>query len=234
MKKTSSLINLIVYLLIGALICSILFIYSFSTKLGNGLIICASDEVKRLTTIVMNNCIKKYVDKENQIELLEIERNNKNEIERIKYNTKMLNQTSTQILDLLENDLNTMVKGKIEDLGINLNKLSDEYYEQTSHGILFTISMGSSTGNPLLANIGPKIPLNLKTVGNTKSQIKTKITEYGLNNALIEVSVELSASIVIQMPFISKEITIKNTVPLTMELIQGVVPETYLNSNLKQ
>lgn len=233
MKKNHSILNLIIYLFIGALICAIFFIYYFSTKLGNGLIICAADEVKHLTTLVMNNCIKKYIDTKPQVNLLEIEKNSQNEISRITYNTKILNQTSTQILDLLESDLNTMVKGKIGELGINLNKLSKEYYEQTDNGIIFTVSVGNSTGNLLLANIGPKIPLNLKTVGNTSAKINTKITEYGLNNAMIEINVELVTTIAIQMPFMSKEVTVKNIVPLSMEIIQGIVPETYLNNNLK-
>lgn len=195
--------------------------------------ICATDKVKHLTTLVMNNCVKKYVDTQSPIDLLEIEKNSQNEIIRIKYNTKILNQTSTQILDSLENDLNAMVKGQIKKIGINLNKLSNEYYEQTKDGIIFTISMGNATGTPLLANIGPKIPLNLQTIGNTTAQIKTKITEYGLNNAMIEINVELATTISIQMPFTSQEVTIKSTVPLTMEIIQGVVPETYLNNHLK-
>lgn len=177
----------------------------------------------------MNNCIKKYIEKSNNLDLIKIERNSTQGIERIQYDTKILNQTKTEILDILETDLDYMVKGHIESTGLNLNKLSDEYYEKTSDGILFTVSIGSSTGNPFFANIGPKIPLNLKTIGEATANIITNITEYGMNSALIEVSIELEATTIINMPFTSQKVTVKNTIPLTMEIIQGTIPGYYLN-----
>ena len=90
--------------------------------------------------------------------------------------------------------------------------------------MIFTVSMGSATGNRLLANIGPKIPLNLNVIGEVYADIETKVTEYGMNNAMIEVYIELEASTIIHMPFLSKQITVKNKIPLTMEIIQGNIP----------
>ena len=177
----------------------------------------------------MNNSIEKYIKETNTLNLITIERTNNNTIERIQYNTKILNQTRTKILDILEQDLDYMTKGYLEETGLNLNKLSDEYYQKTKDGILYTVSIGSSTGNPFFANIGPKIPLNLKSLGNASADITTNITEYGMNNALIEISINLEATIIIQMPFLSKEVTINNKIPLTMELIQGSIPGYYLN-----
>ena len=177
----------------------------------------------------MNNCIHKYIEQTGDLNLLTIERNSNQSIERIQYNTKILNQTRTKIIDMLEIDLDYMVAGDLESIGLNLNKLSDEYYEKTTDGILFTVSIGSATGNPFFANIGPKIPLNLISLGDATAEITTNITEYGMNNALIQVSINLQATTIIQMPFLSKEVTIKNTIPLTMEIIQGIIPGYYLN-----
>lgn len=231
MKKHPKFLTYLLYLITIAILCSCLFIYYFNQKLGPGLIKCAEDEVKHLTTLVMNNCIKKYINQTEKLDILNIERNSQNEIERIQYNTKVLNETSTQITTMLETDLDYMVKGNLEAIQLNLNKLSDEYYEKTNDGILFTISMGSATGNSLLANVGPKIPLNLSVVGDVVSQIETKITEYGLNNALVEVDIKLEVATVIQMPFLSKKVTVTNTIPLTMEIIQGNIPNYYLGNN---
>lgn len=229
MKKKPSLLSFSLYLITITIICSIIFIYYFNKKLGPGLIDCAEDEINHLTSLIMNNCIQKYIEGSNNLELIKIERNNTQGIERIHYDTKILNQTRAQILDILENDLDYMVKGDLTAIGLNLNKLSDEYYEKTSDGILFTVSIGSATGNPFFANIGPKIPLNLQTIGDATAEITTNITEYGVNNALIEVSIQLEATTIIQMPFLSKEVTVRNTIPLTMEIIQGTIPGYYLN-----
>lgn len=229
MKKRYSLFTFSLYLITTTIICAILFIYYFSKQLGTGLIECAEDEVKRLTSLIMSNCVRKYIEETNDLELIKIERKSNQEIERIQYDTKILNQTRTNILDRLETDLDHMKGGAVDKTGINLNKLSDEYYEKTNDGIIFMVSIGSSTGNPFFANLGPKIPLNLQIVGESSANIVTNITPYGMNNALIEVSIELEATTIIHMPFMSKEVTIKNTIPLTIEIINGTIPSYYLN-----
>lgn len=225
------LIAFSIYLITISIICSIIFIYYFQKKLGPGLIKCAEDEINHLMSLVMNNCIHEYLEVTPNLELFKIERDNNNEIKRIQYDAKVLNQTRTQIIDRLETDLDYMVEGNLEKIGVNINKLSDEYYEKTSTGILFTVSIGSATGNYFFANIGPKIPINLKLVGDATANIKTKITEYGMNNAMIEVSVELEATTIIHMPFLSKEVKVNNVIPLTIEIIQGTIPSYYLGSN---
>ena len=131
---------------------------------------------------------------------------------------------------MLETDMDHTSEGNIELIGLNLNKLSDDSYEKTDDGIIFTVSIGSATGNYFFANIGPKIPLNLKTVGDITGNINTDIKEYGLNNAMIEVSIELTITTIIHMPFLSKEVTVTNKIPLTMEIIQGTIPNYYLTS----
>ena len=229
MKKFHSLLTFSLYLIAITIICSFLFIYYFNKQLGPNLIECAEDEVNHLTSLIMNNCVHKYLNEIDTTNLITIERNSNQEIKRIQYDTKILNQTRTQILDKLEIDLDHLIEGNIEAIGLNLNKLSNEYYEKTNGGIIFMVSIGSSTGNPFLANIGPKIPLNLKTVGDATAEITTNITEYGMNNALIEISIELKATLIIHMPFLSKEVITKNTIPLIIELIQGTIPGYYLN-----
>ena len=229
MKKKSHLLTFSLYLITTTIICAITFIYFFTKQLGRGLIDCAEDEVSHLTSLIMSNCIKKYLDETPSLNLIEIERNN-NSIERIQYNTKILNQTKTKILDMLEVDLDYMVDGNLDKIGLNQNKLSDEYYEKTEKGILFMVSIGSSTGNPFFSNLGPKIPLNLKTIGDATADITTNIKEYGMNNALIEISIKLEAKLIIHMPFLSKEVITTNTIPLTIELIQGKVPGYYINN----
>ena len=233
MKKIRSIFILSLYLVTITIIIALFLIYYFHKQLGPGLIKCAEDEINHLTSQIMNNCIKKYLEETEDLNLLTIERNNNNEIKRIRYDTKILNHTRTKIIDMLEIDLDNLVKGNLDKIDLNINKISNEYYERTNSGIIFTVSTGSITKNPLLSNLGPKIPLNLKSVGDATAEITTNIKEYGLNNALIEISIILKATLIIHMPFLSKEVTITNTIPLNLELIQGVLPNYYSNYNLE-
>ena len=231
MKKKVSKLTVILYLLLISLICSCIFIYYFEKTLGPSLITCAENEVRYLATQVINNSIKKYHKNNNKINFFEMEKNSQKEITLVKYNTKEINKATTIITEILEKDLLNLTKGNIKELDLNLNTITQEYYEKINDGVIFTISSGASTGNSLLANIGPKIPLKLKLVGEVNTELKSKVTEYGLNNALIEIYLDTKVIMVIQMPFLSKKIIIENKIPLTMEIIQGNIPEYYLGNS---
>ena len=165
MKKKVSKLTVILYLLLISLICSCIFIYYFEKKLGPNLITCAENEVRYLATQVINNSIKKYHKNNNKINFFEMEKNSQKEITLVKYNTKEINKATTIITEILEKDLLNLTKGNIKELDLNLNTITQEYYEKINDGVIFTISSGASTGNSLLANIEPKIPLKLKLVG---------------------------------------------------------------------
>ena len=163
-------------------------------------------------------------------EILQIVRKENGDISLVRYDTKKLNQFTIELTSLLTKDLDLMVKGKFEKLDLDIGRISSNSYLKVDDGILFLISLGSATGNSLLANIGPKIPLNLSVIGNVQTDVHSKVSNYGLNNALIEVFVDVQIQMVIQMPFLSEKAKIKKTIPLTMEMIQGDIPNYYLDS----
>ena len=74
-------------------------------------------------------------------------------------------------------------------------------------------------------------------IGDVCSNISTTVSSYGINNALIEVDVYVEVSMIVNLPFITERITISNKIPLSLKVIQGVVPNYYLgelttNSNM--
>lgn len=81
--------------------------------------------------------------------------------------------------------------------------------------------------NSFLNNLGPRIPVKIKLVGSVINNFETKITNYGINNALIELYLKLELRINVALPFISDEIVISNTYPLAIKLINGNIPEYY-------
>ena len=225
MKK---IVTIILYLLILALITSCIFIYYFEKKISKNLLNGAEKEVEYITTLVMNNSIKKYTTQNNFNNLIDYKTKNNGDIYLINYNTIKINQILTDVTELLEKDLYKMTRGNLE--GINSNTITKEYYEKIKNGLVFTIPLGSISGYSLLTNIGPKIPIKLRIVGNIKTNIEPKITEYGLNNAMIEINLKIVSKIAIQLPFISKNILVETKVPLTIEMIQGNIPSYYLKS----
>ncbi len=88
---------------------------------------------------------------------------------------------------------------------------------------------GIVTNNALLSNLGPKIPVKFELVGDVISNIDTKITNYGINNAMIEISVNVQLNEQIILPFISKRISYTTNIPIAIKLIQGTIPNYYFN-----
>ena len=81
----------------------------------------------------------------------------------------------------------------------------------------------------ILYYLGPKIPVRLNIVGDITSNIKTKVTNYGINNALVEVFINMQIDEQVILPFSSKKISITNDIPVAIKMIQGTVPNYYFN-----
>ena len=87
--------------------------------------------------------------------------------------------------------------------------------------------MGVIFHNTVLNGVGPKIPISLKMIGNVTSGIKTDVKEYGINNSLITISVNIQVELMVLLPFSSDFVSVSNTVPIAIKLVQGKVPEFY-------
>lgn len=83
--------------------------------------------------------------------------------------------------------------------------------------------------NPLLSNLGPRIPVRIFMLGSTSSNINTKITNYGINNALIETSIVIDLKLQIVLPYKTEKVSFQNSIPISLKLIQGIVPNYYFN-----
>lgn len=232
-KSKKHLFSFLLYLFFVCFIFAFFFIYYFHRTLGPGLIRCAEDEVEKLSVLTLNNGVRKYMANHDTGDILQIVRKENGDISLVHYDTKKLNQFTIELTSLLTKDLDLLVKGNFEDLDLDIGRISSNSYLKVDEGILFMISLGSATGNSLLANIGPKIPLNLSVIGNVQTDVHSKVTNYGLNNAMIEIFVDIQMQMVIQMPFLSKKVKIKKSIPLTMEMVQGEIPNYYLDSESK-
>ena len=232
-KSKKHLFSFLLYLFFICFIFAFFFIYYFHRTLGPGLIRCAEDEVEKLSVLTLNNGVRKYMANHDMGDILQIVRKENGDISLVRYDTKKLNQFTIELTSLLTKDLDLLVKGNFEDLDLDIGRISSNSYLKVDEGILFMISLGSAIGNSLLANIGPKIPLNLSVIGNVQTDVHSKVTNYGLNNAMIEIFVDIQMQMVIQMPFLSKKVKIKKSIPLTMEMVQGEIPNYYLDSESK-
>ena len=65
--------------------------------------------------------------------------------------------------------------------------------------------------------------------GSITTNIDTKLTNYGINNALVEISINISMEEQILLPYTVKTITVENSIPVVLKIIEGTVPKYYSN-----
>lgn len=190
----------------------------------------AEAETKRLTTLVINKSISYQLNSGMDVDsMFNIVKNNNDEIEMVDFNTVNVIKILNSITSLIEENLHAMTNGDISGVSIDLNGVSDMDYEYIGKGVIFEATMGSFTGSSLISNIGPKIPVKLNIVGDVVSNVETKVSEYGINNALIEVGIKVSVDTMVNTPFVSEVVNVEVVIPVSMKVISGSIPSYYLN-----
>ena len=208
------------YLLITVIfiiLVSLILLKKLNNKINPIVMEYSIGEMKRITSIIINRSINSDVLDKDDMDNLFITKYN-NDIITITLDSIIINKITDNISDVVEDNLRLVEEGEYSILKDKFN-IGEEYFFVPS-GIIFK--------NTLFSLIGPKIPINLKVIGNVVSDIKTNVKEYGINNSLITVSVNVQVEMMVILPLTSKEIKINNEVPIVIKLIQGKTPEFYL------
>ena len=81
--------------------------------------------------------------------------------------------------------------------------------------------------NVFLNDLGPKIPIKINIVGNALTNLKTKITDYGLNNALVEIYINITINEQILTPVAQDSLKTSYNFLIMSSIINGKVPSFY-------
>ena len=225
-KKIKFKTSILVVILL--IICLFLALRFINKKVNPVLLDYANMEARKLASIIINDSISKNFKSINVDELFIITKDGE-EIKSIDFNPIIVNQVLTSTTTLIQTNLKYLEQGKIELLNLNTDALIDYNTDKLRQGIIYEIPSGVIFGNSFLANIGPKIPVRFSIVGDIVSYVNNNVTDYGINNALIEVNVVLDLSIQVILPFVTDKIDIETSIPVALKLIQGSVPNYYLN-----
>ena len=207
-----------IFLIVVSLILALVIIDYFSKKANEILLPMAESQIRKVITMIINSSCDDVLIGDN---LYTINKDNNNEIKMITYDSFEVTKLINQITENIEN--------RIQD--VELGKMN--YYGDTDgneNGVIGVIPFGVIFGNSLLANVGPKIKLRLNLLGDIVSNIETEVKPYGINNAYVEVRIHLMVTARIVLPFVSEKKVISNVIPLSMNIVQGSIPEAYISS----
>ena len=208
----------LILLLIFLFIFSLIFIFNY---IGKNL----SSKVEEYSVVEAKKIISNLINESIESDVIDSLRNDLflKKDNSVDFDSYKINRLVVLINKNLKENLYKLEKGKIELDGIEL--LKDK--SKVKKGVIYEIPTGIIFNNALLSNIGPKIPVKLHMLGDSNVQVDTKITDYGINNAIIEVYVKICVSEQMVLPFSSKRVVVEESIPIAIKLIEGNIPSYY-------
>ena len=194
--------NIIIFIVTLITILTILYIKQFSNETKNTLSKYTKNESYNKMNQIIDKVVKKILIVETCDNIIQ------NNITELNFNNDKINK----IISNLSKQLN-------KELKENLNK-NEIYY----------LVYAPLSKYHIVSNLGPSIPYSVKTTGNIKTNYKTKVKEYGINNSLIEVILLIEINFEVILPFINEIYKLEKEIVLDSKIIHGDTPQYYLNN----
>ncbi len=217
-KKHKKLKKIVIIAIISIILATFILKY-VNKEISPKLINYASLEIKKLSNLIITESInEEEFEKLNVDDIYKITKNNNNEILTVDINTVILNKMIKKATENIQQRLKKLEKGEV-----------DENNQENKNGVVLKIPLGEIYNNFLLADLGPKIPVKLKIIGNIETKINTNVKNYGINSSLIELSLDITVKEKVILPISTNEIRVNQTFPLTIKMIEGKIPNYYSN-----
>lgn len=201
--------NTIVKLLIIVFFCifinALILFNVYSRKMSDSVVILVNEKLDKVLYQFFNELITDEIINNNTVnELLKITKNNKDEILTVNYDIEKTYSILTKVSNVLKNSINNLENGQIDVT------MYDKYLESHHNGLLLNVPFYLKSNNIFLNNLGPKIPVLINFNETLLTNVKTKVTNYGVNNALLEIyiTVELKKLIITPIKKDEDEFTI--------------------------
>jgi len=91
------------------------------------------------------------------------------------------------------------------------------------------IPLGQVLGSDILANYGPRIPVNIVPIGTVSADLVQSFESSGINIVSHQVGIDITATVQIVIPFMSSEINVRTLTPIVTATYFGRVPDTVIN-----
>jgi len=125
-------------------------------------------------------------------------------------------QSNTILMNTLAAEVALEVQKRMQEIG-------------TREDTIITIPLGNIFESQLLAQYGPKINVEVITIGRVNVDFYTEFEQSGINQTRHKIYLTVNTQVKTIIPFISKTMPIQSTVPIAETIIVGRVPDNYIN-----
>lgn len=221
--KILSKITFLTFVLI--IIFTFFLLIKFSKNISNNLINISTLELNRVINVLITDKINnKILNKETLKNILVINKNSKDEILYVDFDLDKAYKTLDTVSNILTTSFRSMENGEVSIAYL------DKEFSHNINGMVLNVPLGSTLNNFYFYNLGPKVPVKINFIGTVLTNLETKVTNYGLNNALVEVFVYIEFSCDIVAPFKTESVKLKYDAVIASMMIEGEVPNFYNGS----
>lgn len=215
-------ISKIIVIILGLIFFLTFFWWQLYTeKAGPKITLEAETKLKKFTTNFLSNSISYDILNDNNLSnILIINKNEDGEILYVDYNLDKAYEALEIVTNVIYEKISDLEEGDFKDI-------KDEDIISTDEGLMLKVPFFIGSNSPLVASFGPPIFVKVDFIGTVLTNIKSKITDYGFNNALVELFVTIEINERLTTPVLEKEIAINYDVLVASKVINGRVPEFY-------
>ncbi len=217
-KKTKQVFIVLFLVFINALIIFEIYGKSITPKIE----VLVNEQIDELVDQFFNELITNEVINQNSIkDILDITKNQKGEILTVNYDLEKSYKILTDVSKILKEGLIDLQNGKIKVTFYN------RYLKNGKNGLVLDVPFFISSKNIFLNNLGPKIPIMINFSETLLTNLKTKVTNYGFNNALLEVYITVEMQKIIITPIEKQNDKLNYDILIGALVVNGSVPEFY-------
>lgn len=219
------LITVIIYIFI-----LLATIYTIDRGIKPTLVNIAEEKTIEFATRTINSAVKS-TENISFDDLVDINVDSNGNVSTLGWNSAAVNRALRMATDRAEYFLYGMNKGEtldIDDPDLNPIEFGDTVGDLAAKDpTVVEIPIGQATGNTILANLGPKIPVHFEIVGSLRSDVIHEIKEFGVNAALVEIYIPVTVNVQIVIPFSTEVSEVSTRVFIDSRIVMGNVPEFY-------
>ena len=181
-----------------------------------------------LTNIITNNLSDKVISYSKTII-----KNNNHEIFKNAYTKAEVSKESNDLIKVIKNSNDEILEVyfDMEKCNVLLSKIIENIDVDTNSykngGYVLYVPTGFLSDSIVYSNLGPKIPVVINVASSALGNVRTKITEYGINSALVEIYLDVELKVEINMPFNKGNENLSYSSLIASKIINGKVPTFY-------
>ncbi|SDJ62778.1 sporulation protein YunB [Salimicrobium halophilum] len=207
-------------------------LYMINRGLTPTLLEIAETKTHQLARDAINEAVNEQIAEDLQFrDLVDIRENEQGHITYMGWNPVIVNRVLRNTTHRIQRYLRRMELGQLPLQDTSMEPEIDKDRDRDAAGeqpaTLIEIPVGQATGQAVLANLGPKVPVELQMIGDVQSDFESKIKEYGINGAFFELSINITVQVETVIPFSTKKSKVETDIPIASSAIIGEVPEFF-------